>query len=215
MDLDQYRKKWELDEHWQLRKLFIETYLDEYPIEKLLCYSQLFLNIETLGVTYDKECMELIEQLASKLDFLKEYRAKRKKAIEDSYTKFKNIETEKRAFKRAKYESSSYHSQQNTQPNQYNQSYYQSHQRSNHQPYHQTHHQSYYNHYHQPHSSQFSHSYYHQQSNYNYPDDHSNQSNYNNHQHQKFGKHPSQSNSRTSSRPYYGQQQRPYSNSRY
>lgn len=167
MDLAKYRKPWELEEHWLLRKSFIETYLDKYPINKLLCYSQLFVNIETLGVSYDKECMDLIQELSSKIDYIKEYRSKRKKAIENSYAKFKNIEAKNNFLhKKPRYDSPA-------QSSYYNSNHYQH--QSFHQPYHQPNCQPYQN------RQSFNSNYY-QQPNFNYRGNSSIQTRYNNFQ---------------------------------
>lgn len=48
-DIDKYRNKNETEKEWQLRKLFIEKYMDKYDEDRLLCLAQCYVNIETLG----------------------------------------------------------------------------------------------------------------------------------------------------------------------
>lgn len=62
-DFEQYRKPFELDDYWLLKKEFLEKYHDEFELDRLLALGQIFINIEVLGNTYDESIMALIRRL--------------------------------------------------------------------------------------------------------------------------------------------------------
>lgn len=47
--VEKYRKLWEIEDHWVLRKEFILAHKDKYDLDRLLCLAQMFVNIETMG----------------------------------------------------------------------------------------------------------------------------------------------------------------------
>ena len=47
--VEKYRKLWEIEDHWILRKEFILAHKDKYDLDRLLCLAQMFVNIETMG----------------------------------------------------------------------------------------------------------------------------------------------------------------------
>lgn len=47
-EVESYRKHFEIDDHWKMKKDFILTYIDDIPKDQLLCYAQLYINIEVL-----------------------------------------------------------------------------------------------------------------------------------------------------------------------
>ena len=47
-EIDQYRKDWEIEDHWQMRKNFMLAHYDHIAKDRLLCYAQLYVNIEVL-----------------------------------------------------------------------------------------------------------------------------------------------------------------------
>lgn len=51
-DVEQYRNEWESDEQWDLRKQFMLAYRDSIPEDKLVCWGQVFANIETYQCRY-------------------------------------------------------------------------------------------------------------------------------------------------------------------
>lgn len=73
-DWEQYRKPYELPHHWQLRKEFLQIYADKYDLDRLICLSHVFVNVECMGLTYPDEVMELIKKLGSQVKGLKTYR---------------------------------------------------------------------------------------------------------------------------------------------
>ena len=51
-EIDKYRKVWEIDKQWQMRKDFILAHLDHVEEDRLLCLAQLYVNIELLKNEY-------------------------------------------------------------------------------------------------------------------------------------------------------------------
>lgn len=48
-DLLKYRKQNETEREWQLKKLFIETFISKYDEDRLLCLAQCYVNVQTMG----------------------------------------------------------------------------------------------------------------------------------------------------------------------
>lgn len=63
-DVDKYRNDYESDEHWQLKKDFMEAHKQDFPENELICLAQLFFNIELLGCKYSPEVMRQIGELS-------------------------------------------------------------------------------------------------------------------------------------------------------
>ncbi|RWS20797.1 CDKN2A-interacting protein-like protein [Leptotrombidium deliense] len=97
-NVDKFRKRWETDDHWYLRREFILTHCDSFELERLLCLSQLFLNIETMKTVYSPDLMLLIERLSSQVGAVKEFRAKRKQLDESPSYKRPKREEEPQMF---------------------------------------------------------------------------------------------------------------------
>lgn len=73
-DVEKYRKSYELDHIWQLRRDFLKMYADRFDEDRLLCLSNVFVNVECMGLTYPDEVMKLIKELGSKIQKLEVYR---------------------------------------------------------------------------------------------------------------------------------------------
>ena len=73
-NIDELRKPYELPHHWQLRNEFIRTYADKFDTDRLICLSNVFVNVECMGLTYPDEVMKLIKELGSKIRGLETYR---------------------------------------------------------------------------------------------------------------------------------------------
>lgn len=52
-EIDQVRQVWESDEMWTLRRQFLETYWtdERFTRNRLLCLSQILINLEFLNCT--------------------------------------------------------------------------------------------------------------------------------------------------------------------
>ena len=70
IDFDQFRKPFELDDYWILKKRFLEKYKDEFELDRLLALAQTFINIEVLGNRYDESIMALIRRLTDNWELL-------------------------------------------------------------------------------------------------------------------------------------------------
>jgi len=77
-NVDQLRKSWEIEDHWLLRRDFILAHKDKFAFDRLLCLAQVFVNVETLGNSYDIEIMKQIRQLEGDVEFAKERRERKK-----------------------------------------------------------------------------------------------------------------------------------------
>lgn len=60
---EKYRNQYETDREWNLKKMFIEAYKDEYDEDRLICLAQCYANIETMGCRYPNELMKEIKSL--------------------------------------------------------------------------------------------------------------------------------------------------------
>lgn len=74
-DVNQYRADYESEEHWELRKAFIEAHKDKFPENELVCLAQVFTNIEFLGCRYPRKTMERVAHLSK--DVAAKFRALR------------------------------------------------------------------------------------------------------------------------------------------
>lgn len=63
-DIDYYKTDYESDEHWELRRSFIEAHKDKFPENDLVCLAQVFTNIEFLGCRYPAATMERVAALS-------------------------------------------------------------------------------------------------------------------------------------------------------
>lgn len=73
-NIDELRKPYELPHHWQLRKEFIRIHAGKFDIDRLICLSNVFVNVECMGLTYPDEVMKLIKELGSKVKGIEHYR---------------------------------------------------------------------------------------------------------------------------------------------
>lgn len=73
-DIEDFKKPYELPHHWKLREEFLLLYSDKYDIDRLVCLSNLFINIEIMGLVYPSEVMKEIKELGSKVKGLENYR---------------------------------------------------------------------------------------------------------------------------------------------
>lgn len=116
IDFEQYRKPYELDEHWQLRKTFLETYQHKYELNRLLCLAQTFINVEILGNTYSDDVMAEIKQLADNLDCVEQFRVTKQSMASSKMNDLKHIA------KKAKLNSSAQAQDYNSNSSNYNHS---------------------------------------------------------------------------------------------
>ncbi|KAL6730307.1 hypothetical protein Aduo_001288 [Ancylostoma duodenale] len=64
-EVDKERKAYECDRIWLIRRTFLRKYWNEIPRDKLLCLSQLFININMIGCVYSDQVMEKVRRLGA------------------------------------------------------------------------------------------------------------------------------------------------------
>lgn len=74
-DVEKYRTDYESEEHWELKKLFINTHRHNFNEEKMICLTQIFFNVEMLGCRYGLEVMTQIAEMSKGV--IEEYRESR------------------------------------------------------------------------------------------------------------------------------------------
>ncbi|GFQ67370.1 uncharacterized protein TNCT_515702 [Trichonephila clavata] len=74
IDFEEYRQPWETGPHWELKREFLETYKNDYPVDRLLCLAQAYSNIELLHCSYPEPVMREIEQCSYNLKGKKKFR---------------------------------------------------------------------------------------------------------------------------------------------
>ncbi|XP_049882596.1 uncharacterized protein LOC126378358 [Pectinophora gossypiella] len=74
-DINRYREDNESEDHWELRRLFIERWKTVYPEERLLCLAEVFANMEWLGCQYPTEVMKEVAGLSHEI--IEAYRSSR------------------------------------------------------------------------------------------------------------------------------------------
>lgn len=47
-ELEKYRTKFESEEHWNLKREFMEAHKDRFSEERLICLAQVFVNVQLL-----------------------------------------------------------------------------------------------------------------------------------------------------------------------
>lgn len=64
---DIYKESHESDDHWLLRRNFMESLKWNYPEEKLVCLSHVYVNITFKGYTYPREVMEEVGRMSNEI----------------------------------------------------------------------------------------------------------------------------------------------------
>ena len=67
-DVNKYKEDHECEEHWLLRKAFIEKWKNDYPEERLICLARVFANIEFMGCRYPLEVMHEVARLSQEVN---------------------------------------------------------------------------------------------------------------------------------------------------
>lgn len=82
-DVDYYKTDYESDEHWELRRAFIEAHKDKFPENELVCLAQVFTNIEFLGCRYPGPTMERVAELSK--DVAEAFRSSRANKLKRTF----------------------------------------------------------------------------------------------------------------------------------
>ncbi|EAT39803.1 AAEL008419-PA [Aedes aegypti] len=78
-----YRSHYEPEEHWELRRRFMESHQNWIPEDELVCLAQVFVNVELLHCRYPLETMERIKELSQGI--ADEYRNSRKNKLQRTF----------------------------------------------------------------------------------------------------------------------------------
>lgn len=82
-DIDYYKTDYESDEHWELRKSFMEAHKDKFPENELVCLAQVFANVEFMGCRYPAKTMERVAHLSR--DVAKGFRESRESKLKRTF----------------------------------------------------------------------------------------------------------------------------------
>ena len=82
-DIDYYCTDYESDEHWQLRRKFMDVHKDKFPEDRLVCLAQTFINIEFMGCKYPDDTMRQVAELSK--DVAKEFRESRSTKLKRTF----------------------------------------------------------------------------------------------------------------------------------
>ncbi|KAI5638104.1 XRN-Two binding domain, XTBD domain-containing protein [Phthorimaea operculella] len=82
-DIEKYREEHESEDHWDLRRKFMERWKNDYCEERLVCLARVFANIELLGCRYPTEAMQEVARLSH--DVAKSYRNSRKDKLKRTF----------------------------------------------------------------------------------------------------------------------------------
>lgn len=82
-DVEKYRRDYESEEHWQLRKRFMDMHKDKFREEKLVCLAQVFTNMEFMGCKYPAETMRMVAELSKEV--AKEFRTERASRLKRTF----------------------------------------------------------------------------------------------------------------------------------
>ncbi|GFX05162.1 uncharacterized protein TNCV_1958181 [Trichonephila clavipes] len=74
INFEEYRQPWETGSHWELKREFLETYHNYYPVDRLLCLAQAYTNIELLHCSYPEPVMHEVEQCSYNLKGNRKFR---------------------------------------------------------------------------------------------------------------------------------------------
>ncbi|XP_054726816.1 uncharacterized protein LOC129236447 [Anastrepha obliqua] len=82
-DVDYYRADHESEEHWQMRRRFMELHKDKFPEDRLVCLAAVFTNMEFMGCRYPSETMRLVAELSKEV--VKDYRKSRESRLKRTF----------------------------------------------------------------------------------------------------------------------------------
>lgn len=82
VDFEQFRKAYESQDHWRLRKSFLIKFWDDFDDEQILLRNaQLFINIEMLECKYSDQTMSEIREMSNQVPEIRAYRQSRKNSL--------------------------------------------------------------------------------------------------------------------------------------
>ncbi|GFT99719.1 uncharacterized protein NPIL_704681 [Nephila pilipes] len=66
-DLEVYRQPWETGPFWELKREFLKTYENDYPIDRLLCLAQAYSNMKLLHCSYPEPVIREVQNCSYNL----------------------------------------------------------------------------------------------------------------------------------------------------
>ncbi|KAL1494666.1 hypothetical protein ABEB36_010232 [Hypothenemus hampei] len=87
-DVDKYKDDTEPEEHWELRKSFMEKHKEKFSEDYLVALARTFTNIEFLGCSYPPAVMIRIAELSK--DVAKDYRETQKNKLQRTFVSAQN-----------------------------------------------------------------------------------------------------------------------------
>ncbi|CRK94951.1 CLUMA_CG008439, isoform A [Clunio marinus] len=82
-DVEKYRVDYESEEHWELRKAFMETHRENFGEDEIVCLARVFTNVEFLGCRYSNEVMKQIAELSKGI--IEKYRRSRQGRLKRTF----------------------------------------------------------------------------------------------------------------------------------
>lgn len=69
-----FRKPYELPHHWRLREDFLRLHWGKFDEDRLICLSNIFINVECMGLSYTTEVMDQVKELGKDIQSLQNYK---------------------------------------------------------------------------------------------------------------------------------------------
>ncbi|XP_055587927.1 uncharacterized protein LOC129740315 [Uranotaenia lowii] len=82
-NIESYRTQYEPEEHWELRRSFMERHQNWIPEDELVCLAQVFVNVELLRCRYPVETMARLKELSDGV--ADEYRNSRRNKLQRTF----------------------------------------------------------------------------------------------------------------------------------
>lgn len=87
-DIDKYKDDNDVEEHWQLRRQFIEAHKGKFSEEYLVALATTFTNVEFMGCSYPAAVMARIAELSKEV--AKQYREVKKTKLQRTFVTASN-----------------------------------------------------------------------------------------------------------------------------
>lgn len=87
-DIDKYKDDNDVEEHWQLRRQFMEAHKGKFSEEYLVALATTFTNVEFMGCSYPGPVMVRIAELSK--DIAKQYREIKKTKLQRTFVSASN-----------------------------------------------------------------------------------------------------------------------------
>lgn len=98
-DVDKYYDDTEPEEHWELRKAFMEFHKDKFAEDYLVALAKVYTNIEFLGCIYPAPLMVRVAELSKEL--AKQYRESKKMKLQRNVMTGSNAAEQRRNSRRS------------------------------------------------------------------------------------------------------------------